>query len=195
MASWEQVINSTIDFPASLRRIKPERQIAQLRPRSPEALWAAADLAGDGRAAIVLDTNVYIRSAAGTLPTAAARLIDRGLLYHCSVCVSELATGVANADPSHATWSALRDHYIALIATFPSTRLLTPDPQIWLEAGLIAGTLSRAQNFQQHQRKECLNDALIFLTAAKAGLPVLTANRNEFDLIQQLAPHGRFFHF
>jgi hypothetical protein len=30
-------------------------------------------------------------------------------------------------------------------------------------------------------------DALIYLTAAKAGIPVLTANRDEFDLIQQIA--------
>jgi hypothetical protein len=34
-----------------------------------------------------------------------------------------------------------------------------------------------------------------FLTAAKVGLPVLTTNRDEFDLIQQLAPDGRFIHF
>lgn len=185
----------TIDFPASLRRINPQKQRAQRSPRKLTELLAAADVAVDGRAAIVLDTNVYIRSAAGTLPAAAAMLIDRGLLFHCSVCVSELTTGIANADPSHAGWTRLRDHYSALISTFMPTRLLTPDPQIWAEAGLIAGTLARTQNFQRHQRKECLNDALIFLTAAKAGLPVLTANRDEFDPIQQLATHGRFIYF
>jgi predicted nucleic acid-binding protein len=144
---------------------------------------------------MVLDTNVYIHSAAGTLPAAAAALVDRGLLFHCSVCISELATGVANSNPAHSRWKATRDYYRALIATFPATRLLTPDPQIWAEAGLIAGTLARTQNFQRHQRKECLNDALIYLTAAKAGLPVLTANRDEFDLIQQLALQGQFIHF
>ena len=37
-----------------------------------------------------------------------------------------------------------------------------------------------------------LNDALIFLTAAKAGLPVLTSNRRDFDLLQQIIPTGRF---
>jgi predicted nucleic acid-binding protein len=89
----------------------------------------------------------------------------------------------------------MRDHYGALIAKIPATRLLTPDADIWAEAGLIAGTLARTQGYQRHQRKECLNDALIYLTAAKAGLPVLTSNRDEFDLIQQLAPQGRFLHF
>ena len=53
---------------------------------------------------------------------------------------------------------------------------------------LIAGTLARTQNFQPHQRKECMNDALIYLSATKLGLPVVTANRVEFDLIQQIAP-------
>ena len=60
---------------------------------------------------------------------------------------------------------------------------------------MIAGALARMQGFQKHQRKECLNDALIYLSAAKAGLPVLTANRDEFDIIQQIAPEGRFIHF
>ena len=77
-----------------------------------------------------------------------------------------------------------------------------PDTNVYI--GAAAGTLpavvqtltlARTQNFQDHQRKKCLNDALIYLTAAKMGLPVLTANRDEFDLIQQLAPEGQFIHF
>ncbi len=111
---------------------------------------------------LLLDTNVYIRSAAGTLPQAVERLLDRGLLFHCAVCVAEITTGVANADPARGGWKALRDHYTALIASMPPTRILTPDAEIWAQAGLIAGTLARTQNYQRHQRKECLNDALIF---------------------------------
>lgn len=120
--------------------------------------------------------------------------MDQALLFHCSVALAELAAGVANANPSRPGWPALRDHYIELFAAIPATRLLTPDAQVWADAGVIAGTLSRTQGFQPYQRKECLNDALIFLTAAKAGIPVLTANRDEFDLIQQLAPAGQFIH-
>jgi predicted nucleic acid-binding protein len=185
----------TIDLRGHLRRVKPDKHLSRLALRPPDLLIAAGDIAGDGRAAILLDTNVYIRSAAGTLAAAAEVLVDRGLLFHCSVCVAELSAGVANADPLRAGWKSLRDHYADLIASILPTRMLTPDPEIWTEAGLIAGTLARTQNYQRHQRKECLNDALIFLTAAKAGLPVLTANRNEFDLIQQLAARGSFIHF
>jgi predicted nucleic acid-binding protein len=175
--------------------MKADKQRDQLIPRPRAELIAAADIAGAGRAVLLLDTNVYIKSAAGALPDVVALLIDRGLLFHCSVCIGEITTGVANADPARAGWKAIRNHYAALISRIPETRLLMPDAEIWAEAGLIAGALARTQSYQRHQRKECLNDALIFLTAAKAGLPVLTANRDEFDLIQQLAPDGRFIHF
>ena len=144
---------------------------------------------------MLLDTNVYIHRAAGRLPAELRDLVDRALLFHCSVVLAELAVGVANADPARQSWPGLRDHYADLFEAVPATRLLTPDAQIWIDAGLIAGTLARTQRFQPHQRKQCLNDALIFLTAAKVGLPVLTANRDEFDLIQQLAPEGRFVHY
>jgi hypothetical protein len=89
----------------------------------------------------------------------------------------------------------LRDHYVELFDNIPSTRLLIPDAQVWSGAGVLAGALARTQGFQRYQRKECLNDALIYLTAAKAGLPVLTSDRNQFDLIQHFAPEGQFIRF
>ena len=96
----------TIDLRRHLRRVKPDRRLGQLAHRPLDELIAA--VAGEGRAAILLDTNVYIRSAAGTLPAAAEMLVDRGLLFHCSVCFAELSTGVANADPLRAGWKSLR---------------------------------------------------------------------------------------
>jgi predicted nucleic acid-binding protein len=191
----EQRTSLSIDLGAALRRFKTEKRRARLTPRPRDALVAAEQISGPGRAALLLDTNVYIHSAAGRLPAAAAALVDRGLLFHCTVCVAELATGVANANPAHAKWKATRDHYTALIARIPATRLLTPGEDTWAQAGIIAGTIARCQNFAPHQRKECLNDALIYLTAAKAGLPILTANRDGFDLIQQLAQAGDFVYF
>jgi predicted nucleic acid-binding protein len=46
---------------------------------------------------------------------------------------------------------------------------------------------------QAHQCKDALNDALIYLTALKRGVPVLTENRRDFDLLNQLVPSGRFY--
>lgn len=185
----------TFDLAASLRRIKPEKWRAQLAPRPRERLVGAGDATAQLSRRLLLDTNVYIHIAAGSLPSPAHALIERCVPYHSAVCIGELTLGIANADPSHPSWRALRDHYSAQIAGFSPSRILSPDPDIWIEASLIAGTLARCQNGQRHQRKEALNDALIFLTAAKAGIPVLTADREDFDLIQQIAPSGRFIYF
>lgn len=185
----------SIDLAGAVRRRKPEKRRARLAVRPASDLTSAADLAGAAPAALVPDTNVYILDAAGRLPPEVERLLDRALLFHCSVCCAELAVGVANADPARPDWGALRDHYAELFAAMPATRLLVPDAQAWAEAGVIAGTLARTQGYRKHQLKQCLNDALIYLTAARAGLPVLTGNRDDFDLIQQLAPEGRFVYF
>lgn len=140
----------------------------------------------------MLDTNIYIERASGRLDPDVGRIVGEALVFHCSVALAELAVGIAKADPLRTGWSAVQRHYTALFASIPSSRIVTPDAQVWIDAGVIAGTLARTQGFQPHQHRECLNDALIFLTAAKAGVPVLTADRGDFDLIQQIAPEGRF---
>lgn len=183
------------DLRALLRRRKPDRRRERLRPRAREELAHWTGLPAGTAAALVLDTTVYIHRAAGRLSPELRGLVDRALLFHCSVCLAELTVGVANADPGHPSWPALRDHYAELFEAVPASRLLTPDAQTWIEAGLLAGTLARTQGYERHRRKECLNDALILLTAARAGLAVLTANRDDFDLLQQLAPEGRFVHY
>lgn len=182
----------SIDLEAAIRRRKPDKQLARLTTRPDAELTAAADLSGSGALALLADTNVYINDAAGRLPAEVEALLDRTILFHCSVSVAEIATGVANGNPAHKAWKATRAVYAEVLGAIPETRLLTPDAQVWTEAGLMAGTLARTQGFQPHQRKEMLNDALILLTAAKAGLAVLTSDRDDYDLLQQLCPEGRF---
>lgn len=185
----------SIDLRGAIRKRKPDKRRSQLTLRPQHQLVEWTTLAGAGPVVLLLDTNVYINRAAGRLAAPLRDAIDQALLFHCSVALAELAVGIANADPSRSGWPALRDHYAELFAAVPASRLVTPDAQVWADAGLIAGRLARTQGFQPHQRKECLNDALIFLTAAKVGIQVLTSNRDEFDLIQQVAPESRFVHY
>lgn len=185
----------SIDLTALLRRCKPEKWRAQLTPRPTEHLIAAASLATTERLPLLPDTNVYIRNMAGTLPAGVKVLLDNALQFHCSVCVAEITAGIAHYDPAASNWRRVGRQYGILLGSIPDTRLLVPDAETWHIAGMISGTLARTQGFQPHQRKECLNDTLIYLTAAKHGLPVVTANRVEFDLIQQIAPGGTFLHF
>jgi predicted nucleic acid-binding protein len=185
----------TIDLDALLRRCKPEKWRAKIAPRPNDQLVAAASVATSGRLRLLLDTNVYIHNVAGTLPAPVAELLDNALLWHCSVCLAEITAGLAHYDPAARNWRRVKRQYAAIFAAIPDSRIVTPDDATWHLAGTVAGILARIQGFQRAQRKECLNDALIYLSAAKLGLPVLTANRKEFDLIQQIAPGGTFLHF
>jgi predicted nucleic acid-binding protein len=47
------------------------------------------------------------------------------------------------------------------------------------------------QQYRRAEQRRALNDALIFLSAAKAGLAVLTRNISDFDLLMQLVPQGK----
>jgi predicted nucleic acid-binding protein len=181
----------TIDLKTIIRSRKPEKHQAQLTACSDTALIRASDIAGRGRQVFVPDTNIYIMDAAGTLPPAATIIVDQGLMFHCAVCLAELSVGVGNYAPNAAGWRTVADHYAAMFASIPANRLLLPDAQTWADAGVVAGVLARTQNFQTPQLKDLLNDALIYLCAAKHGLPVLTNNKADFDLLQQIAPDGR----
>lgn len=182
----------SFELVAAIRRRKTDKRVRQLITRPDAELTCATDLPPTRPVALVADTNVYINDVAGRLPAQIETLLDRTILFHCSVCVGEITTGVANSDPTRAGWRAIRNVYSELLGAIPETRLLTPDAQVWADAGLVAGTLARTQGFQAHQRKELLNDALILLTAAKAGLAVLTSDRDHYDLLQQLCPESRF---
>ncbi len=132
---------------------------------------------------------------AGSLTAEVERFLYLALQWHCSVCIAEIMTGIGQYNPASGNWRRLREAYGVMLGSIPATRILVPDAQTWHLAGLISGMLARIQGYQQRQRRECLNDALIYLTAAKHGLPVLTANRVDFDMIQQIAPGGTFLYF
>ena len=185
----------SIDLDALIRRWRPDKHTRHLVPRNLDKLVSAADILASRRMFLVPDTTVYIHNAAGTLPGAVAALLDAALQWHCAVCLAEITTGIANLDPAAIGWVAIEDTYAAVLDSIPGSRILVPDGATWLAAGFVTGTLARTQRLQRQQRKELLNDALIYLTAAKAGLPVLTANRGEFDLLQQVAGTGSFIHY
>jgi hypothetical protein len=72
--------------------------------------------------------------------------------------------------------SSVRDHRRAgVIDRRPRYRTITPDPEIWREAGVLSGTLARTQGYGREQRRRVLDDALLFATARKYGCVVLSA--------------------
>lgn len=182
----------TIDLRKIIRSRKPEKRQTRLITRSDTDLICASDIAGKGRQVFVPDTNIYILDAAGMLPQAAETLLNQGLMFHCSICLAEISVGVGKYAPKASDWQRMADHYAGLFASIPASRLLAPDAETSADAGMLAGILARTQGFQKRHSRELLNDAMIYLCAANKGLPVLTDNKADFDLLQQSAPGGRF---
>lgn len=183
----------SINLAALIRRHKPEQRLRSLHYRNRAQLRAFndLDLRADNR--LLLDTGIYIFAAAGTLSHQHKDKFAAVVQHHCTVCLGEITVGLANRDVSAATWPSERKYWAELFNRLPRNRTHSPDAETWSAAGILAGTLARLQRFQPHQRKDVLNDALIYLTALKHGLAVLTDNRRDFDLLQQLVPSGKFY--
>ena len=175
------------------RRLKPERHLNQLRLRPDDKLVSAMRATNIRR--VLTDTTVYIHEWGGKLPREAADLIDSALRFHSSLCVSEIMSGLGNYHPDSTDYEAAWQHYGTVFSDIPRGRLLTADPETLAQAGIIAGILARTQGYAKPQRKALLNDAIIYLTAAKYGIPLLTANKRDCDLIQQVAGVGSFIHY
>lgn len=141
--------------------------------------------------ALMPDTTVYIDMAAGRMPQAALDLVRTSTQLHSVVCLSEIAQGLGLHAPKAARYRAVRRHYVELMRRIPPGRVVVPDNEVWMRAGVVTGMLARTQGYQAHQRKELLADALIYLSASKAGLPILTRNAADFDLLNQLHPAGQ----
>ncbi len=111
--------------------------------------------------------------------------------WHSPVTEVELAATCGLLDPAHPQTLEIIEQIAAVIDRRPSYRTITPDPEIWREAGVLSGMLARTQGYGPEQRRRVLNDALLFATARKYGCAVLSRNVRDFDLLQQLDPSGR----
>jgi predicted nucleic acid-binding protein len=134
---------------------------------------------------------VYIDALQGRLPRDVELAIRSTHLWHSTVTESELSALSGILDPSHPDTRKAIDQAFASIEQRPAHRILNPDREIWREAGILAGLLARLQSYGKSEQRKALNDALIFLSATKAGLAVLTRNILEFDLLMQLFPAGK----
>lgn len=174
------------------RQLKPERHVATLvRRPDPELPFADPKRLPAG-AGVLLDTCVYLDAAADRLPDGVAALLPRAVLHHSSVCLAELTYGLGALDPrdrrSRANSRVIED---IIVRAQDSGRIVVPEDAAWATAGMLAGMLARLQGYGAEQRRKALLDSLLFLSALKSGLTLLTANFAEFDLMLQLLPGPR----
>jgi predicted nucleic acid-binding protein len=177
------------DFQGTLRRLKPDKHRAQLKPRSESDM----EFIGTTRqrpAKLLYDTTVYIDILQGRFPQQGEAILRATEAWHSPVTEAELAATCGLLDPAHPRTREIVEQVGAVIDRRTSYRTIPPDSEIWRVAGILSGMLARTQGYGKEQRRRVLNDALLFETARKHGCAVLTRNLIDFDLLQQLDPSG-----
>jgi predicted nucleic acid-binding protein len=182
----------SFDLKSAERELKPLKDTAKLRERSPAALrWAANESKTGGP--ILLDSTVYLDALQGKAPAAVEDLLRYRSVFHSAVCLAELTHAFGRLDPKDPRTRKTLSTIAAVIEEdVPRHRLFEPDTRIWGEAGMLAGKVLRLAQLPTGQglERKLLNDSLIFLQARRIGAAVLTRNRRDFDFLSQLAPSG-----
>lgn len=184
-------MNSIFDLDAALRRVRPEHRTQRLAPPSPITLLPDdADPRSIGP--VLLDTCVFIDNGHNRLPMGARRLLAvRGLVHVSSVTGMELAYAFGRLDPEDARTGRSLHHLRFVLDQAPAHRVVTASPADHTLAGVLAGTLARTQGLTQEARRKLLLDCVIFASARRHGLTVLTANHSDFALLAMLLPDGK----
>ncbi|HEY7445159.1 MAG TPA: type II toxin-antitoxin system VapC family toxin [Vicinamibacterales bacterium] len=122
----------------------------------------------------VIDTSVYIGHWEHGLYNEALERVRRAFIVrHSAVVLSELRRG---ARTRAAERTVARLHALARDPW-------TPNQRDWWETGRLIRTLGDAHDWDRSKRRDFQNDALIALTARRHGATVVTANREDFELL------------
>src|SRR5947209_7956663 len=170
-----------------LRRLKPERHLHLLRPRDISKL-SFLDRSQQMPAKLLYDTTVYIDILQNRFSINADLVFRAADGWHTPPTEAELVASCGLLDPAHPNTRDIVKQVINVIERRPLHRTIVPDREAWMEAALLSGILARLQGYSRPDRYRTLVDALLFATAKKHGLTVLTRNRIDFDFLQQLAP-------
>jgi predicted nucleic acid-binding protein len=188
-STQSSTLSSSSEVRRTLRRLRASERLASLQYRQRSELPFLAEASSVPK--LLLDTTVYIDELQGKLPRDVELAIRSTSLWHSTVTECELSALAGLLNPDHPGTTRAIDQVLASIEQRPSHRIVNPDREVWRDAGMLAGFLARVQQYGKAEQRKILNDALIFLSAAKAGLTVLTRNISDFDLLMQLSPHGK----
>lgn len=184
---------SIFDLDAALRKIKPEKRRRTLRRRDDADLTFVADV-GPKDGPFLLDTCVYLDGGKRKLPHEVGRLL-LAPVFHSAVSVAELSYALGRLDPADPRTRRNRPFIRDTLARVREERTVVPDGTVYAAAGVLWGTLARTQSLAETDRRKLLADCLIFLTARKAGLRLLTANAAHYDLMHQILPDAKVAYY
>jgi len=128
----------------------------------------------------ILDTSVYLPFLRrdGEIHDLGF-LLRPTLLYMSSVVFAEIYAGAKDQ-------SAIR-RLGKLYRTFDRLdRVITPDKQVWFEAGQVLQQLGVRHGFEATGLARLTHDVLIALSARKIGAVVFTRNRRDFERIREI---------
>ena len=190
---WIRTLTSTFDLDAALRKIKPEKRRRKLTRRGDADLTFAADI-GPRDGPFLLDTCVYLDGGRRKLPPEMGRLL-LAPVFHSALSVAELSYALGRLDPADPRTRRDLPFIRDTLARIREDRTVAPDGTVYAAAGVLWGTLTRTQSLAEADRRKLLVDCLIFLTARKSGLRLLTANAGHYDLMHQVVPDARVVYY
>ena len=183
----------TFDIHRLLRTFKPEKHT--IRPTSRDPSQLRTDSAAAQKRPIVLDTTTYINAGQGKLPPHINAIIEAWPIHHCSVALGEIAHGLGRLDPAHPDTRQNKDFLQAVLEKVPQHRIVNPTDDIHVTGGILTGVIARLLTLPKGAHRNRINDILIYLTARSIGAAVVTANVEDFDILQQLVPDGHVIYY
>ena len=124
----------------------------------------------------ILDTNIYLGHWERALYERELKFVrSKFIVRHSAVVLSELRRGAKTPRAQ-----AILDQLYEL-----AHLQWAPDSKDWWHSGLLIREIGDEQNWDRVKRRDFQNDALIGLTARRHGATVVTANRNDFELLAE----------
>ena len=129
--------------------------------------------------AVLLDSSIYILALRRRGDSAVMLKGPAGEapLWLSSVVLEELYAGTSERD-RHVVERLEEDFQKA-------KRVLVPNLRDWAEAGRVLARLAAKYGYEHIGRGRLTNDALIALSAGRAGITVITANERDFSRLAE----------
>ena len=175
------------DVQSIIARHDPARWSRTLA-RRPKADLPFEPLEVPAGAALLFDTTVYIDQLKGQLPEPIVNLMASRPILHGAAALAELAVTIGVLDPADRRTNATLTPIVEMLTRINPSRIIAPNYEIWLEAALMVGILTRTQAIPKQDRRKFLNDTLLFLQAADTGAVMVSRNSRDLDLLLQLKP-------
>lgn len=131
---------------------------------------------------VLLDSSIYITAlrAAKDAVLMLRRLAPDAPVWLSAVVLEELYAGARG--PDRGVVERLQHDFDK------ARRILVPNLRDWSQAGQVLARLAAEYGYEQIGQGRLTNDALIAMSAARAGITVITANERDFGRLAQFRP-------